>query len=67
MFKYSGYTYGEDFTIGYNRPPYSSNESGNRRLTPGVATVEIYSYSADWIKKQTSDPSLDGELVNGSI
>lgn len=67
MFKYSGYTYEEDFTIGYNRPPYSSNESENRRLTPGVATVEIYSYSADWIKKQTSDPSLDGELVNGSI
>lgn len=67
MFKYSGYTYGEDFTIGYNRPPYSSNESGNRRLTPGVATVEIYSYSADWIKKQASDPSLDEELVNGSI
>lgn len=67
MFKYPGYTYEEDFTIGYNRPPYSSNENGSRRLTPGVATVEIYSSSADWIKEQISDPSLDGELVNGSI
>lgn len=50
---------------GIHKPIYPSQES--RRFGKGVPTPELFSTSASWYYSSVTDPSIDKELINGSV
>ena len=56
---------GDEFGVGSYKKIYTTDY--NRRITRGISTVDVYSEDADWVYRQSTDPSLTKTIKNGSI